>query len=592
MKKIVVLATLVAVGFISGCSKKEGADTDYGLSKKNNIVWWQLSDIQRLNPYTSTDANGSYVQQEIWEALNYQNPRTLELMPGLASLPEISEDHLTYTYTMNPAAHWSDGKPLTGEDVIFSFKAVLNPKVINSQQLRNYFITLDSAYYPAGDKSKVAFHLSKPFYSADQVLGGGYVLILPKHILDPKNLTDKCTWEDLHNQNTKNTAVAEFAEWFERPEIGRDPEFQIGSGPYVYKEWVTFSHITLKRDPNYWAKDMVWHESYPEELVYKTINDQNAALVALKGKELDLIDVMKPDQFVNQMDTAKQPFLAKKILFYNAYMFIGWNNLNPLFSDKRVRKALTMLVDRDKILHSIMKDLTAKNDGPIMFTQPNYDSTIHQLGYNPEEAKKLLKEAGWEDTDGDGVLDKIINGKRTPFKFTFQANAGNEVRKQVFLVVSEELRKAGIDAAVTTFEWSVFLENTHNHNYDAAFGTWSGNATEDDIYQLWHSTQSKNKGSNWVSFHNDELDKLLTDTRTEFDKAKRYAMARRMQEIFQEESPVTFLYAYPNYMGYLKRFENTEFFRQRPCFDLRYWTVKGTGIKPRAGAPSTIAMVP
>ncbi|HET9136299.1 MAG TPA: ABC transporter substrate-binding protein [Candidatus Kapabacteria bacterium] len=591
MKKILSIILLGAISMY-GCGKKEGGSAgDYGLSKKNNVVWWQLSDIQRLNPYTSTDANAAYVQQEIWEALNFQNPRTLELMPGLASLPEISADHLTYTYTMNPAAHWSDGKPLTSEDVIFCFKAAMNPKVINSQQLRNYLLTIDSVYNPGGDKSKVEFHLSKPYYAADQVLGGGYVLILPKHILDPKNLTDKCSWADLHNPTTKNPAVAEFATWFETPEIGRDPKYQIGSGPYVYKEWVTFSHITLKKDPNYWAKDMVWHESYPDELMYKTINDQNAALVALKGKELDLIDVLKPDQYVNQMDTTKQPFLSKAILFYNAYTFIGWNNLNPLFSDKKVRRALTMLVDRPKIIHSIMKDITKPNDGPIMWTQPNYDSTIHQVGYNPDEAKKLLKEAGWEDTDGDGILDKVINGKKTPFKFVFQVNAGNEVRKQVLLVIAEELRKAGIDANVTTFEWSVFLENTRNHNYDAAYGAWAGNASEDDIYQLWHSSQSKNKGSNWVSFRNDEADQIMADTRTEFDKTKRYAMAKRLQEIFQEENPVTFLFAGPNYMGYQKRFDNVEFYHQRPCFDLRYWSIKGSGVSPKAGSPSTIKMV-
>ena len=138
MKKTLSLLTiaLAITSIFVACSKKDEAGT-----VKNNVVWWQLSDIERLNPYTSTDANASYVQQKIWEPLNFQHPKTLELMPLLASLPEVSPDHLTYTYTMNPKAHWSDGKPLTGDDVIFSFKAVLNPLVINSQQIRNYFTT-------------------------------------------------------------------------------------------------------------------------------------------------------------------------------------------------------------------------------------------------------------------------------------------------------------------------------------------------------------------------------------------------------------------------------------------------------------------
>ncbi|HYM21368.1 MAG TPA: ABC transporter substrate-binding protein [Candidatus Kapabacteria bacterium] len=577
MKKLFSVSLLAAVVF-TGCGK---SGNDLGLSEKNVVIWWQLSDIQRLNPYTATDANASYVNQKIWEPLNFQNPRTLKLEPLLASLPEISEDHLTYTYTMNPKVHWSDGKPLTGDDVIFSFKAVLNPLMINSQQLRNYIITVDSVYHPGGDNGKVAFHLSKPYYNADNVLGGGYVLILPKHILDPKNLTDSQSWADLHDSKTTNPAVKEFAVWFESPEIGRDPKYQIGSGPYVYKEWVTFSHITLMKNPNYWAKGMPWQEVYPDEIIYKTINDQNAALTALKAKDLDFMDVLKPDQYVN-LDTTKSNFLRKTILFLNAYTFIGWNNENPLFSDKRVRKALTMLINRDEILHSVLKDLTKKDDGPIMFTQPNFDSSIHQAGYDPAAAKQLLADAGWTDTDGDGILDKTIDGKRVPFKFSFQVNSGNEVRKQILVIISEELRKIGIDAGVTPLEWSVFLDNTATHSYDAAYSSWQGNAGEDEIYQLWHSSQAKNKGSNWVSFKNAELDDLLTNFRTEFDKSKRSAMSKRIQQIFADETPVTFMFAGPNYMAYTKRFENVEFFPQPPCYDVRYWIVSGSGIKKPA----------
>jgi peptide/nickel transport system substrate-binding protein len=587
MKSLLSLLLTVAIFTAIGCGGGSGSPGASGLSTKNNVVWHQLSDIERLNPYTSTDANASYIQQKIWEPLNFQHPQTLELMPGLSSLPEESEDHLTYTYTMNPKAMWSDGKPVTTADVIFSFKAALNPKVVNSQALRNYLTTIDSAYNPGGDLTKVAFKLSKPYYDAKSVLGGGYVYILPKHIMDPSNLTDKCTWADLHNVETTNPSVKEFAIWFEKPEIARDAKYQIGSGPYVFKEWVTFSHITLKLNPNYWAKDIAWAEAYPDEIIFKTINDQNSSLTALKAKDIDLIEQVKPDQFLSQIDTVKNPHLRKERVFYNAYTYIAWNNTKPLFSDKQVRKALTMLIDRDELLKSIYKNLTRPVDGPIMFTQPNYDSTVRQVAFNPEEARKLLAEAGWSDTDGDGILDKVINGKKIPFKFTFQVNSANEVRKQVLLVISEKLRKVGIEAGVMPLEWSVYLENTKSHNFDAAFGSWTGNATEDDIYQLWHSTQSKNKGSNYVSFKNTELDKLLEDFRVEFDKPTRLAMSKRIQEIFAEECPVSFLFGSPLYIAMVDRFDNVEFFRQRPCFDVRYWMVKGSGVKK---APNTVAM--
>ncbi len=580
MYKYFLALTACAMLLFLGCGGGGNSEPKkYNLSTRNVVIWHNLSDIDRLNPYTSTDANASYVQQKIWEPLNFYNPRTLELIPGLASLPEVAEDHLTYTYTMNPSAQWSDGKPVTSEDVIFSFKAAMNPLVVNSQALRNYLMTIDSVYNPGGDKSKVAFRLSKPYYDAANILGAGYVLILPKHIFDPKGLTTAQQWPDLHQPSPKDPSIKEFAAWFEAPEIAREPKYQIGSGPYVFKEWVTFSHISLKLNPKYWAMNMPWSEAYPEEIIFKTINDQNAALTALKAKEIDLIEQLKPDQFLTQVDSVNHPYIHKERIYFNAYTFVGWNNLHPLFSDKRVRKALTMLIDRDEILTSILKNLTKKNDGPIMFTQPNYDSTVKQVGFNPDAGKALLAEAGWADTDGDGVLDKVINGKKTPFKFTFQVNAGNEVRKQILLIIAERFRKAGIIAEVQPLEWSVYLENTKSHNFEACYSAWVGNATEDDIYQLWHSTQSRNKGSNFCSFKNDEADQLLTEYRTEFDKQKRLAMSKRLQEIFVEEQPVTFMFAGPLYLAHLDRFDNVEYFRQRPCFDVRYWIVRGANIQ-------------
>jgi peptide/nickel transport system substrate-binding protein len=584
MKKLSVSSMLVLLFVIAGCGGKEGSAGQYGLSTKNNVVWWVLSDADRLNPYTSTDANAAYIQQKIWEPLNFQHPVTLELLPGIASLPEISEDYLTYTFTMNPKAHWSDGKPLTSADVIFSFKTAKNPYVINSQQLRNYLQDIDSVYNPDGDQSKVAFKLSKFYYDVHNIIAGGYVLILPKHIQDPKSISDQISWDDVKKPAPTNPAVKEFATWFESPEIGRDPKYQIGSGPYVFKEWKTFQYIKLGRDPKYWGQNEPWMDVYPDEIIYKTINDQNAALTALKGQDIDFMDQLKPDQYLTQLDTNKQKFIKKDTIYWNVYAFIAWNNERPLFADKTVRKALTMLINRDEIIDNIMKGLCKKVNGPITPGQPNYDPSVSQPEYNPQEAKRLLQEAGWTDSDGDGTLDKVLNGKKTPFKFVFLSNAGNEVRKQILLVISEQLRKAGITAEVTALEWSVYLENTKSHQYDACYGSWAGNAGEDDIYQLWHSSQSKNKGSNYSVFKNAEADKLMTDIRNEPDKQKRYAMAYRLQHVIADEQPVSFLFSQPLLFARLDRFDNVQFFRQRPCFDARYWIVKGSGAKKVAAS--------
>jgi peptide/nickel transport system substrate-binding protein len=571
-----ILLAIFTISALNGC--KTGGGPAGGLSTKNEVVWHELGDIERMNPYLSTDESSNDVQAAIWENLTTQHPRTLDFIPGLAALPEESADHLTWTFNLNRGAKWSDGQPVTPTDVIFSYKTVLNPMIINASAHRGDYPDLDSVYLTGDDPNKVSFHFNKFRYNRLIIIN--YLKILPKHVFDPNGLTDKITWADLHNPNSKNSAIAEFATWFQDEKMGRDPKFLIGSGPYKFQQWITNDRIILQRDTNYWGKNFPWQEAYPDRLIYKTIKDQNATLTALKAKDIDVTDALNASQYLSQFDTSKLPGLKKDTIYMNAYAFLCWNNSKPLFKSKKVRKALTMLINRDEILHNILHDLGKKIEGPIMPTQPNFDPTVKEPSYDPEAAKKLLAEDGWADTDGDGIIDKMIDGKRTPFKFTFQVNSGNEARKQILLVVANQLKKAGIDAGISALEWSVFLENTKSHRYDACYGAWIGNAgVEDDIRQLWHSSQIPNKGSNYYCFNNPEADRLLDAIEVEPDKAKRFEMSHQLQHLIVEEQPVTFMTSPPFYVGWVDRFDNLEFFNSRPPYLPWYWIVRGSGVK-------------
>jgi len=571
-----ILLAIFTISALNGC--KTGGGPAGGLSTKNEVVWHVLSDIERMNPYLSTDESASYVQGEIWEALSGQEPRTFKYIPALAALPEESADHLTWTFSMNQGAKWSDGQPVTGADIIFSYKTVSNPRIINAAAIRGYFNPgLDSVYYPNGDQSKVAFHFAKFKYNTLTIIN--YVKILPKHIFDPKGLTDKMSWDDLHSPNSTNPALDEFATWFQDEKIGRDPKYLIGSGPYVFKQWITNDRIILQRDTNYWGKDHAWFDAYPDRLIFKTIKDQNATLTALKAKDIDVTEALNASQYLNQVDTVALKGIQKDTVYENIITFLAWNNQRPIFKSKKTRQALTMLINREEIRDKILHGLAKLNDGPIAPTQPNHDPTVKEPAFNLEAGKKLLAEDGW--TAGpDGILQKVIDGKMTPFRFSFQVNAGNESRKQILLVVAEGLKKAGIDAGVQAIEWSVYLENTKSHNYDAAYGGWVGNAgTEDDIYQLWHSSQMKSKGSNYYCYSDPEADKLLTDLQNEPDQAKRFEMSRRLQHLMVEDQPVTFMFSVPLFIGWVDRFDNLEFFHTRPPYSPQYWIVRGSGVK-------------
>jgi ABC-type transport system substrate-binding protein len=589
MKKTLSLlaALLILASMLTSCGKKEStAENKYGLSTRNNVVWWVSADPTNIVPYLVHDAAGQYAYQLVWEALNNVEPHTQELIPWLASVAELSPDHLTYTYTMNPKAHFNDGHPVTGEDVMFSFKCVMNPRNIETTQSRSVVESVDSISYVNGDKMKVAFHLNKPYFQMDRVLAGGYIPILPKHIFDPNKFTDQMQWKDIKNSNSKNPIFQKQVDDFNDPSHIRDPKYMVGTGPYLYEEWKTNDHISFKKDTNCWAKDMAWGEAYPDQIMFKTITDNNAAVTALKGKDIDFMDLVPSALFV-QIDTAKLPYIKKDTVYYNSRTYVEWNGERAIFKSKKVRWAMSHLIDRDKIIKEIFKGLGRPTNGVINFTQPHYDAALKPIEFNPDLAKSMLAEEGWVSGE-DGILHKVIDGKDTRFEFTFNLYAGSDVAKQTALVISEQMRKVGIKAEVSIKEWTVHINELRSHDFDASISNIGGNATEDDPYELWHSSQAKNKGQNVTSYINPEVDKILEQNRISFSYAERDSLMKKFQEILYEDMPITPLFSQPVRLARVDRFDNVQFVRQRPCAIVPLWVVRGSGIKAKAGSPSTV----
>jgi ABC-type transport system substrate-binding protein len=227
--------------------------------------------------------------------------------------------------------------------------------------------------------------------------------------------------------------------------------------------------------------------------------------------------------------------------------------------------------------------MSKKIEGPVAPSQPDFDPTVKQPAYNPDSAKTLLTEAGWK-MGPDGILQKMIGGTLTPFKFTFQIPSGSEVPKQILLIVVNDMKKVGISAEISQLEFSVFLQNMRNRQFDAHMASWIGNMTgpegvEDEISQKWESTQIKNKGSNEDAYSNPEADKLMEAIKVEPDRAKRFEMSHRLQHIVVDDQPQTFLWSTPERIAWLDRFDNFEFFPSRPPFAPAFWIVRGSGVK-------------
>ncbi len=470
-----------------------------------------------LNPLTSSEAPASMVMSYIFESLLDSDNETLAVKPRVAESWEISSDRLTYTFKLYKNACFSDGMPLTAQDVKFTFDKLMDPTT-DAPHLRNYF--QDVASCEAVDDYTVRYTCKKPYFKHLRMLGG--LEILPRHIYS----------QGAFNQHPNN----------------RNP---VGSGPYVFERWETGMDITLARNEKYWRE-----KPHLLKRVFKIITNANAAFQVLERQELDYMN-LTPELWVNR--ASKPEFEAKfnKYKYYGSfYSYIGWNLRCPQFQDRMVRRALTMLLDRKLILETIYYGLGKQVTGEFFVESPEYDKSIEPWPFDPAQAKQLLEGAGWRDTDGDGVRDK----DGAPFRFELIVRSGSSEDEQIATVYQEELKRAGIGMTIRSLEWATLLERVDTRNFEAVRLGWSGPPIEGDPYQVWHSSQA-DKGSNFVGFKNEEADLIMDQARPEFDQDKRVAMYHRFDAILHEEQPYTFMFCIQELEALDKRFHGVKVYK-------------------------------
>jgi peptide/nickel transport system substrate-binding protein len=583
-KALYILPVLMLV-ILTGCqNKKSGTSGDVvtelqqwdtaGAVTGDWIIVREMADAEKLNPVVTNDASASQIDELMYEGLNNLNYETYELIPWVGSLPEVSPDHLQYTYKLRNDVKFADGKPLTGEDIIFTMKCIKNP-FADAAALRNYFDMVTSAELVNGDPYTVRFYLKVPYWRA--LYSIGTFLIMPKHILDPNNLTDKYNWDELNDMKVaeKNSSIRQYADFLNSQEVSREPRYVFGSGPYKLDKWKTGETIEIKRNPDYWGNSFA--PAYPDKIIFRIIQDNAASVVATKNKEVDMMYVIKPDDFYKEFSNSQEFNLLKSTPSEPVYSYIGWNNKNPLFADKKVRMALSHLIDRKSIIEKIYYNNAYPIQSHVFFKDKKYlNAELPEIPFDMEKGKQMLNEAGWVDSDGNGILDKVIDGKKTDFRFTF-LNNNNPVRKQIVLIFIDALKKVGIVADVQDLEWSVYLDKTKKHEFEATLAAWQLGVTPPDPFQIWHSSQAEGEGSNYISYINAESDKILEEYRQEFDEAKRIELMKRWQKIIYDEQPYTFLWSPTSRYVYDVRFKNTRWYaRGNSPILSEWWVPKGT----------------
>ena len=529
---------------------------------KNEVVIHALSDPEGLNPYTTSDAKATQIMRNIYQTLlNYNMSENSELVPVLAkSRPEIkvlpNNNGMELTYEIKEDAVWDNGDPITAEDVVFSYKALFCPGVNSESNKSNLEFISDVLTYP--DNPKKVTIISNKVYSLAEDATGVDVFIIPAYFYDPENLLKDIKVYDFFNNSKKinnNPKIIEFAKQFNSTPYSPDTDKVIGSGAYKLESWEQGNKVELTKKDNWWGKkhekENLYFEAYPIKLTYLVINDFTIAFQALKEQKLDVIYVTPIVEFLRlkKDNNSSEPPMP-------VFAYIGLNTRDKILKDIKVRHALSMLVDVDYIINHLTSGTGKRIVADIdLYNIEDYNSDIELYPHDIEKAKSLLAEAGWKDTDGDNILDKMIDGEKTPFKLVYNYNLGNSHRKNVGLLLQKWFKEVGIRIEIKPLDWSVYLDELIKQNVQIWYGSWVHDPRDNDLSQIWH-TESRNGGSNYTGFGNAETDKLIEQINMELDPEKRSVLYKQWQVVLHNEAPYIFLYTqtYRNIIN--NRFEN------------------------------------
>lgn len=527
--------------------------------RENIVRVHYKADPDKLNPMNSRTGYATRTHDLMFQTLVEADPFTLELEPmlvkDLAKEEAITEGKYkggySYSYEILDEAVWDNGSPVTGYDYAFTLKAVYNPKV-NASVWRSYLSFIKDVEVDESNPKKFKVITDEFYMAAAYTCGAFYVF--PQYKYDPKGLMTDFKLSDLTNADNvkeleKNEPkLQEFATEFQSTEFAHDPALIGGSGPYKLSEWTIGKSLVLTKKENWWgnklAKKYPLLTAYPSKIIAEPIPDEATAITKLKDGAFDAMNEISPEAFMalkeNELAKKQFNFFTPELMQY--YFFV-LNNKNPKLEDKRVRKALTHLLNKDKAIETVMLGMGKKTDGPFHPTKPYYNKSLKPIAFNVESAKSLLAEAGWKDTDSNGTVDKVINGQKTELDLTVFVTK-NPIGKETALIWKEDAKKAGVNLEVVEKDFRQLIGNEiRKREFDISVYAIGQSATVDDPYQRWHSSNNTPDGSNHCGFENEEADKLIVEIRETKDPAKRNEKYMRFQEIIYDECPVIFLFA-------------------------------------------------
>lgn len=514
----VALAAVLSASLLVGCGNKGGGSSS-GQAKDTIVYSMNTAPEGIFNPLISNINIDKYVTSVVYASLMTVNDKG-EQEPYLATESKVSDDMKKITYTLSDKAVWHDGEKVTANDVAYTFKAMADPNYTGGYYGDVQAVKGAEAYHNGEaediegikviDDKTIEIEFEKVY--APGVTNLGNVEIIPEHI-----------WSKVDP-----------GEWTKQTELLNNP---VGCGPYKLTEYKTGSHVKFEA-----ATDFFGGEVKTPNLVFKAIN-ADTTQAEFKGGNVDIANV----ESLRKADIDALTSEGLKTVSYDNYMFtyMGFNLRKESLKDAKVRQAIMYAIDRQSILDNIVEGRGSIVKAPLLPSSWAYpeESELEQYKYDVEKAKSLLKEAGWEDKDGDGIVENA-NGEK--LELTIDCQNDHEVRQKTATAIQESLKAAGIAVEIDTMEYSALMDKAvANHDFDLYM---MGNtlSLDPDPKPMWDSAAISNEpgviGYNIVAYNNPETDKLIEEGNATLDQNERKSIYGEFAKILNRDVPEAYLF--------------------------------------------------
>lgn len=469
-------------------------------------------NLKTITPLVSTDVYATKIQSYVLESLLIRDPDTLEWQGLLAKSWSVSEDGMTFVFKLRDGLTFSDGVALTADDVVFSYRFMMT-EAIQAPTERSYYSKIESV--EALDPHTVKFRFREPYFNALTLAGG--MDVMPKHF---------------------------YESYLKRPnEFNQSKGLLLGSGPYRLEDPRGWSPdkgmVELRRNPRYWGPVKPTFD----RILWRSIENDSARLTTFRNGDIDSYG-SRPIEYQKLVEDTE---LAKKASHWEyrnplaGYSYLGWNQARKgkptRFADRRVREAMTYLIDRQRIIQEIYLGYGEVAMSPFRANSRQHDPALSPRAYDPGKGEELLRQAGYEDRNGDGMLE---DADGNPFEFELVYGQSSEDTGRLVLFLKDMLARAGILLKPKPSEWAVMVDLLDRRDFDAMALGWSG-TLESDLYQIFHSSQIEGSGNNAVNYRNPKLDRLIEEARATVDEKKRMPLWQAAENEIYRDQPYTFL---------------------------------------------------